>query len=101
MLPASQVTEGGGELDLKAIAKSSTCTTGGGTVTEPYQSGIVSTDGKFPFAYGVIEARAYLPGNCQVADWPGIWAVAQQPKGGELDVMEGLSGMACWHYHDP
>ena len=97
----SQVTEGGGELDLNAIAQTSTCTTASGTVTEPYDSGIVSTNGTFQFAYGVIEARAWLPGSSVVTDWPGIWAVAQQANGGELDVMEGLSGQACWHYHNP
>ncbi|HUZ84897.1 MAG TPA: glycoside hydrolase family 16 protein [Gaiellales bacterium] len=101
--PSSQVTEGGGQLNLTAIAKSGTCTTSGGTVTEPYQSGMISTAGKFSFAYGFIEARAYLPGSGQVADWPGIWAAGDPPlpQGGELDIMEGLSGMACWHYHDP
>jgi hypothetical protein len=101
--PASQVTEGGGQLNLTAIAKSGTCTTSGGTVTEPYQSGMISTAGKFSFTYGFIEARAFLPGNGEVADWPGIWAAGSPPlpQGGELDVMEGLSGMACWHYHDP
>jgi beta-glucanase (GH16 family) len=99
----SQVTEGGGQLNLTAIAKSESCKTSGGTVTQPYQSGMINTAGTFNFAYGFIEARAYLPGNGEITDWPGIWAAGQPPlpQGGELDVMEGLSGMACWHYHDP
>ena len=101
--PSSQVGLGGGVLSLTAIAKTGSCTVSGGSVTEPYQSGMISTQGKFEFAYGFIEVRAFLPGNGQVADWPGIWAAGNPPlpQGGELDVLEGLSGMACWHYHGP
>jgi beta-glucanase (GH16 family) len=100
--PASQVTEGGGSLSLTAITKTASCSISGGSITEPYQSGMVSTQPTFNFTYGFIEARAYLPGNGEVADWPGIWAAGNPPlpQDGELDVMEGLSGMACWHYHD-
>jgi hypothetical protein len=100
--PASQVTESGGSLALTAIQKTASCSISGGSISEPYQSGMISTQKSFNFAYGFIEARAYLPGNGEVADWPGIWAAGNPPlpQDGELDVMEGLSGMACWHYHD-
>ena len=30
-----------------------------------------------------------------------LWAVGQSwPQDGELDVVEGLGGQACWHFHD-
>ena len=31
-----------------------------------------------------------------------MWADGQSwPADGELDVLEGLGGLACWHFHDP
>jgi hypothetical protein len=95
-----QVSEAGGELDLTLIAKAENC---GGT-TEPYASGIVTTNGRFSFTYGFYEARVWLPAAAggQVANWPAIWADGQNwPTDGELDVFEGLGGQACWHFHSP
>ncbi len=93
----SQVSEGGGELALSLIAKPEAC----GGVTRPYASGIVTTDGKFSFTYGYVEARVWLAGDASISDWPAVWADGQTwPQDGELDVLEGLGGSACWHFHD-
>jgi hypothetical protein len=96
----SQVVQSNGELDLNLIKKSETC---GGT-SRPYTSGIVTTNGKFSFTYGYVEVRSWLPADSSgaIADWPGIWANGQSwPTDGELDILEGLSGSACWHFHSP
>jgi len=94
----AQVVEGAGELDLNLIAQSETC----GGQTRPYASGLVSTAGKFTFTYGYVEVRAWLPGGSTISDWPGIWTDGQSwPTDGELDLVEGLGGQACWHFHDP
>jgi hypothetical protein len=71
VLAPNQVCEAGGELDLTLIAKAEKC---GGT-TEPYASGIVTTNGRFSFTYGFDEARVWLPAAAggQVANWPAIW----------------------------
>ena len=38
----------------------------------------------------------------QVSDWPAFWADGQHwPKDGEIDVLEGLGGQACWHFINP
>jgi beta-glucanase (GH16 family) len=94
----NQVSETGGELDLNLVARSESCN---GT-TKSYASGLVTTNGKFNYTYGYLEARAWMPGNAQIADWPAIWTDGQNwPNTGEMDVLEGLSGSACWHFHDP
>ena len=96
----SQVTVGGGELDLRLVARQQTCPTGSGPVTRPYTSGIVTTRGKFAFTYGFFESRVWVPGTESITDWPAVWAVGTNwPADGELDVVEGLSGGACWHFH--
>jgi beta-glucanase (GH16 family) len=100
----SQVVEGGGELDLNVISQAQTnCpVAGGGSVNEPYTSGAINTQGKFSFTYGYFETRVWLPGGASGVDWPAVWAVgANWPAGGELDLVEGLGGQACWHFHDP
>jgi hypothetical protein len=55
----------------------------------------------FEYTYGFMEVSAYIPASgSKVANWPAIWAVgADWPEDGELDVMEGLSGSACYHFH--
>jgi beta-glucanase (GH16 family) len=93
----AQVTVGGGELDVSMIAKPESC----GGQTHPYASGIVTTNGKFQYTYGFSEVRAWVPGsNGAIADWPDIWTDGQSwPADGENDIMEGLHGQACWHFH--
>ena len=94
----SQVSEGGGALDLSLIAKSESC----GGQTRAYASGIVTTMGHFTYTYGYIEARVWAPGTTSVTDWPAVWTDgASWPTDGEQDVFEGLGGQACWHFHDP
>jgi beta-glucanase (GH16 family) len=93
-------------MHLNVTAQSSTC----GGVTRPYTGAAVTTNpddgrgsGGFQYTYGVLEAKVYVPadGN-QIADWPAVWADGQDwPADGEDDVMEGLGGEACFHFHDP
>jgi Glycosyl hydrolases family 16 len=95
----AEVSVGGGALNLSMIAKSETC----GRKTRPYGSGIVTTNGKFSFTYGFMEARVWVPGTGGIIpDWPDVWLDGQNwPADGEIDIMEGLSGQACWHFHYP
>jgi beta-glucanase (GH16 family) len=100
----SHVVEGGGEIDLNLTATPQTCPSGEGPQNEPFTSGMVTTTGKFSFTYGFIETRVWLPGDTAVTDWPAVWAVGQTapwPQGGEIDIVEGLDGSPCWHFHDP
>ncbi|HTV42901.1 MAG TPA: glycoside hydrolase family 16 protein [Candidatus Sulfotelmatobacter sp.] len=55
----------------------------------------------FQFTYGYAEAQLTLPTNGTViAQWPAWWLDGQEwPEDGEIDIMEGLSGHAAWHYH--
>jgi beta-glucanase (GH16 family) len=88
----------GGELDLQLTQTTEPCD----GRTEPYASGMITSDGKFGFTYGFLEARVWLPGGASVTDWPAVWAVGRSwPQDGELDLVEGLGGQACWHFHDP
>jgi hypothetical protein len=93
----AQVSVAAGELDVTMTANPEYC----GGQTRPYASGIVTTNGKFDFTYGFTEVRAWVPGTGGViADWPDIWTDGQSwPTDGEDDIMEGLQGHACWHFH--
>ena len=55
----------------------------------------------FQFTYGYAEAQLTLPTNGTViSHWPAWWLDGQTwPEDGEIDIMEGLSGHAAWHYH--
>lgn len=98
----AQVAVGGGELDIRLVARTERCSTGSGTISRPYVSGIVTTNGRFSYTYGYFEARVWMPGSRSIQDWPAVWAVGHNwPVGGELDLVEGLGGKACWHFHDP
>ena len=96
----SEVSVGGGYLHLTAAPKPEEC---GGQI-RPYASGMVTTEGLHSFSHGAFEARVYLPASAdgQVANWPAWWVDGQSwPQDGEMDIMEGLSGTTCFHYHDP
>ncbi|MFG2818182.1 family 16 glycosylhydrolase [Kitasatospora sp. NPDC048365] len=95
----SQVSESGGSLHLTAAQKPATVN----GKTYQYTSGLVNTNGKAQFTYGAFESRIYLPAaGPDVANWPAFWTDGQNwPADGELDVMEGLSGQACYHFHSP
>jgi hypothetical protein len=94
----ANVSEGNGELDLSMTAQSTSC-----NGTQPYDGAAVTTNGKFEFTYGFAEVRAWLAGNgSTVYDWPQIWLDGQSwPQNGEIDILEGLGGGACYHWHGP
>jgi Glycosyl hydrolases family 16 len=94
----NQVSVNGGSLNLTLIAKSESC----GISDPQYASGLVSTAGKFTYSYGLLEARVYLPATSggQIANWPAVWTDGQSwPADGEDDILEGLGGQACAHFH--
>lgn len=95
----ANVTLSGGALNLSLIRQPQSC---GGRV-RPYSSGMINTDGKFHFTYGFMQARIWMPGQGgQIINWPAFWADGQHwPKDGEIDVLEGLGGRACWHFINP
>lgn len=81
-----------GQLNLRMISTNGACIS-----SNPH--GGVSPG--FQFAYGYAEAQITLPTNGTViAHWPAWWLDGQHwPTNGEIDIMEGLSGHAAWHYH--
>jgi beta-glucanase (GH16 family) len=90
----AQSTVSGGVLTITAVQRS--------CAGYSYASGLLETSGHFSFTYGDMEARMLLPsdGAGGIADWPAFWADgATWPNDGEIDVMEGLDGPACWHFH--
>jgi beta-glucanase (GH16 family) len=93
------VTVAGGALHLTLIRRPLSC----GEKVRPYTSGLVNTDGKFQFSYGFMQARIWLPGRGgRIVNWPAFWAADQNwPTDGEIDVVEGLGGKACWHFVNP
>jgi len=93
-MDSSNVSLSGGTLNLTLNG------TGGLVSTNP-SDGVAGHTG-YQFTYGFVEARIYLPpSGSAVANWPAFWTVGQNwPTDGELDVMEGLSGQACFHFHD-
>lgn len=75
-----------------------------GTTTYPYVTGMVTTIGHFTFTHGVVEARIYLPASAGgIANWPAFWTDGSGawPTTGEMDVIEGVSGRATYHFHSP
>jgi len=96
----AQVAEGGGALSLALIRKSESC-----GISAQYAAGLISTDGKFNFTYGFIQARVWLPGAPgnpdYVANWPGVWTDGQNwPEDGEIDIAEGINGHVCAFFHN-
>ncbi|MGC9220968.1 MAG: glycoside hydrolase family 16 protein [Solirubrobacteraceae bacterium] len=97
---------GDGTINLAVTATRSRCD----GVTHPYTGALVTTDpadrssrGGFEYRYGVLQARVYVPGDGHVlANWPGVWTDgAHWPQDGEDDILEGLFGQACFHFHSP
>lgn len=96
----AQTVVGNGELDLNLIKKTETC----GGKSHQYATGFVTTDGKFSYTYGFVEARVWIAEGSQgqAVDWPSFWQDGQNwPSDGELDVLEGLDGDVCAHWHGP
>jgi beta-glucanase (GH16 family) len=91
----SQVSVGGGELNLTAVAR--TCTVDGKTYD--YTSGLVQSDGKFAFTDGFAQARIWTPAGAGL--WPAFWLDGQHwPNDGEIDVLEAYgTDVSTFHYH--
>jgi hypothetical protein len=53
------------------------------------------------FVGGYFEAKISLPGNSgKIYNWPAFWTDGQYwPTDGEMDIMEGLGGLAACHFH--
>lgn len=94
----AQCVVGSGVLRLRTIADPVTI---GGT-TYPYRSCMIQSNGKFNFTFGYMEAnlKVLSSPNGKIANWPAWWSNGQDwPTTGEIDIFEGLSGDACWHFH--
>jgi beta-glucanase (GH16 family) len=62
----------------------------------------VQSKDHFTFTYGRVEARIWMPpGSGSIQNWPAFWTdgTGAHPKTGEMDVVEGLAGRACYHFH--
>jgi hypothetical protein len=100
----AQVTLSGGNLNLTIISNPITI----GNKTYPYRSGMINTEGNHAlnnpmhqFTFGAFEARINLPASGGlIANWPAFWTDGQNwPADGEMDIMEGLGGSACYNFH--
>jgi beta-glucanase (GH16 family) len=103
--PANVSLPGDGTLHLSVTAQPSRCA----GVVKPFTGAIVTTNpahrgvgGGFTYTFGVLQARVYVPGNgAGIVDWPAVWTDGRRwPRDGEDDVMEGLNGVACFHFDD-
>lgn len=95
----AQVSESGGNLNLDLVSR--TCKADNG-VTYSEATGSVSTLHSFSFTSGTLRVRVYLPGDSSgLYNWPAVWTdgLGQWPHTGESDILEGLSGQGCYHYH--
>ena len=83
----SQVSVGGGTLNLTASSES---TQGSDGNTYPCRSGMVTTGNSFNFQYGYVQVEAKLPISSGL--WPALWL---NPSNGgwppEIDIMEHWS----------
>jgi hypothetical protein len=81
-----------------------------GKTRSPYTGALVSSNPRdgvsrhagFSQTYGYFEAQIYLPPapDGTVANWPAWWMDGQVwPQDGEIDIVEGLGGKACFHFH--
>lgn len=100
--PAQCSLNGAGELLMTAKAKPVTTAQG---KTYQYVTCFLSTMAKYETAYGVFEARIWMPGPSNTTipyNWGGWWGNGQHinwPDHGEIDVVENLSGGPIPHYH--
>lgn len=96
----AQISETGGALVLTAAHRN--CTDNAGK-SYAWASGLITTYGHFRFTTGTLTARVWLSGATKIDDWPALWTAGNPPgswpASGESDIIEGLSGDACYHYH--
>lgn len=102
----AQVSVSGGVLSLTTASAPGTVSTPHGTVYGHITGAITTGAGnsKFYFDYGYAEARIWVPysSGTTIANWPAWWMDPDTwPSGGEIDIMEGLSGTAAANYHGP
>ncbi len=93
---ATNLAVGGGNLQLTLTAVSQD------SGVHPNTGAQVNSWGLFSFDFGHIEWRAYIPGSARyIWNWPALWldGMGTWPFTGEIDVLEGLSGFAAFHYH--
>jgi beta-glucanase (GH16 family) len=101
--PAQVTFDSYGHLVLTTI--SSPWTTPDLTTTYPYRSGTITGYQKQAYAPDLkVVARLRLPctSTGEIKNWPSFWLVGdpfQWPQTGEIDVVEGLDGVATWHAH--
>jgi beta-glucanase (GH16 family) len=75
-----------------------------GNTTYKYRGSLISTNGKFSFSHGVVEARILFPAgsNGQLVNWPALWTDGQSwPGDGEIDIAEVLGTSMSCHFHTP
>jgi beta-glucanase (GH16 family) len=95
-----RVAVGGGSLSLSVVIQPEVCA----GETRQYSAALVTSNGKFSYTYGYAEIRARLAVSAAgiVYDWPAFWTGGQNwPTDGEDDIVEGLTGHLCWHFHSP
>jgi beta-glucanase (GH16 family) len=54
-----------------------------------YTSGLIKTNGKFSFQYGIVEVKAKI--DTSMGSWPAIWTLGNErrwPGNGEIDILE-------------
>jgi hypothetical protein len=92
----ANATVADGELKLKAVKSSCKASDG---KTYAYRSGMIQSNGKFNYTYGVAEARLWLPAG--EGAWPAFWSTGQNwPTDGEIDTVEAYGdNVAEYHYH--
>ena len=78
-----------------------------GSLVESNPNDGVSGHTGFQYSYGYVEWRAYVVGTeekCSlggcIPDWPALWTLPGNHET-EIDIMEGLNGEACYHFHPP
>jgi beta-glucanase (GH16 family) len=93
------------------------CQPATGTYSTDGSDGVLTTNGtvascaevvsRSHYTYGVFQSKVYLPddGTGKIANWPAFWMTSaglpgeSWPADGEFDIMEGMSGEQCVHFH--